>query len=109
MSAAQPDFRAAHDALVAEMIARGKLIEAGWLGLRMLLPADLSPEQLQHYRLAYLGGAQHVWSAMFAALSADHDPTPQDMRRMALISHELVAAGNELTAWRDRVNAKRGH
>jgi len=105
----QPDFRAMHDALVAEMIARGKLIEAGFQGLRLLLPKDIAPEQLAQIRLAYLGGAQHVWSAMFAAMSSDREPTLQDMRRMSMISSELESAGHELKAWRDTVNAKRGH
>lgn len=104
-----PDFRAMHDALVAEMLTKGKLLEAGFLGMRMLLPKDIAPEQLAQLRLAYLGGAQHVWSSMFSVMSPDREPTMQDMRRMAQISAELDAAGLELTAWRDRVNAKRGH
>lgn len=105
----QPDFRAMHDGLVAEMIAKGKLLEAGFLGVRMLLPQDIAPEQLAQLRLAYLGGAQHVWASMFAAMSPDREPTMQDMRRMALISAELHAAGAELKALSDQVNAQRGH
>lgn len=105
----QPDFRGMHDSLVGELIAKGKLVEAGFIGMRMLLPTDITPEQIAQLRLAYLGGAQHVWAAMFSAMSPDRDPTMQDMHRMAQISSELDAVGVELTAWRDQVNAKRGH
>lgn len=50
--------------LTRRLMDDGKLIEAGWIGLRVLaLPKDAPPAQLEELRTAFFAGAQHLWSS----------------------------------------------
>jgi hypothetical protein len=40
-------------------------------------------------RMAFFGGAQHLFGSIMGILDPGEEPTEQDMRRMDLISHEL--------------------
>jgi hypothetical protein len=92
-----PAERAVHDVLIKALVDKGKLIEAGFLAMRVqIIPADASPGQVSDMRIAYMGGAQHLFASLMAALDPDKDPTPNDMRRMALIDAELRAIEGEL-------------
>jgi hypothetical protein len=89
--------RAHLERMTKKLADEGKLIEAGWVGLR--IAADLinaPPDQLSEMRKAYMAGAQHLYSSMMTLLDEGEEPTEADMRRMALIDAELRAFGDEL-------------
>ena len=80
-----------------EFVDKGKLIEAGWAGLRATwLPPDASPRQVKAMRYAFFAGAQHLFSSIMNVLEADQEPTDDDMRRMMLIAKELAAFYDEV-------------
>lgn len=75
----------------------GKLIEAGWIGLRIAaVPLNAPPIQLEEMRNAFMAGAQHLFSSILTIIDPGEDATPDDMRRMELIANELEAFGEEL-------------
>lgn len=75
----------------------GKLIEAGWVGLRLTwIPAESSPIHIQELRMAFMAGAQHLFSSMLIVMDDDREPTARDMKRMELIAAELETFGKEL-------------
>lgn len=89
--------RAYLERLTKQLADEGKLIEAGWVGLRLaVIPADASAVQLEEMRKAYMAGAQHVWASVFSFLEPGEEPTENDMRRLDLIAAELDAYGNKL-------------
>lgn len=83
--------RAYLERLTRELADQGKLIESGWVALRLMtLPLDAPAVQLQEMRNAYFAGAQHLFgSLMSGVLDPDAEPTEADRRRMDLIDQEL--------------------
>jgi hypothetical protein len=55
----------------------GKLIEAGWVGLRLAVGLANAPPD------------QHLFSSIMSILEPGEEPTDADLRRMDLISTEL--------------------
>lgn len=89
--------RAVHDALVKKFSDEGKVIEAGFVAMRAtIIPANASEGQVSDMRMAYMGGAQHLFASIMAMLDPDSDPTENDLRRMSLIAAELRAFEGEL-------------
>jgi len=77
----------------------GKLVEAGWIGLRKgWLPEDATPEQVADLRKAFMAGANHLFASIMNILDEDRDPTAADLRRMDMIHKELDAFGKTLIA-----------
>ena len=75
----------------------GKLIEAGWISLRLaVIPLDAPAVQLEEMRNAFMAGAQHLFASLLTILEPDTKPTDADMMRMDLIDQELRAFGEEL-------------
>lgn len=75
----------------------GKLIEAGWISLRIAaIPLDAPQVQIDEMRNAFMAGAQHVFASIMQFLDPGEDPTDADMRRMDLIAAELELFGKEL-------------
>lgn len=75
----------------------GKLIEAGWVAMRLaVVPLDAPAVQLETMRLAYMAGAQHLFASIVAMLEPGQTETEADLRRMDLISKELDAFADEL-------------
>lgn len=73
-----------------ELADQGKLIEAGWVGLRLAaIDPDAPPDQLTEMRMAFFAGAHHLFGALMDVLDPDAEPTDADMKRMALIDNEL--------------------
>jgi hypothetical protein len=69
---------------------RGKLIEAGWIGLRLAaLPLDAPKCQIDEMRNAFMAGAQYLFSAIMTILDPGDEPTEKDLDRMSLIQDEL--------------------
>jgi hypothetical protein len=75
----------------------GKLIEAGWVAMRLhVVPLDASGVQLSEMRLAFMAGAQHLFSSIMTMLDPGVDEIPADLTRMDLINQELDAFRHEL-------------
>ncbi|MGO1078313.1 hypothetical protein [Inquilinus sp. CA228] len=89
--------RAYLERLSRELTDEGKLIEAGWVGLRLAaIPEGASKTQLQEMRKAFFAGAQHLFSSIMTILDGDREPTADDLRRMNLIDVELRSFAHDL-------------
>lgn len=82
--------RAYLERLSRELTDQGKLIEAGWIGLRIAaVPLDAPAVQLSEMRMAFFAGAQHLFSSIMTILDPGSEPTDADLKRMDLIDAEL--------------------
>lgn len=82
--------RAYLERLSRELTDKGKLIEAGWVSLRLAaIPPNAPAVQLQEKRNAFFAGAQHLFSSLMTILDPDGEPTADDLKRMDLIDNEL--------------------
>lgn len=91
--------RAYLERLTKKLADDGKLIEAGWVGLRLAaIPLDAPAVQLNEMRKAYMAGAQHLFSSIMTMMDDNAEPTEADLRKLSLIAAELEAYGNELLA-----------
>lgn len=78
---------------------KGKLIEAGFVGLRLSVMSPDAPHiQVEEMRLAFMAGAQHLFASIMTILDPGDEPTDDDIRRMGLISKELEAFAAEMEA-----------
>lgn len=76
--------------LTDKLVADGKLIEAGWIGLRMMsVPPDAPPIQIEEMRNAFFAGAQHLFSSIMTTLDPSAEPTEGDMEKLSKIDDEL--------------------
>jgi hypothetical protein len=83
--------------LSRKLADEGKLIEAGWVALRLqTIPLNAPAVQLQEMRIAFMAGAQHLFASMMSILEDGVMETENDMRRMDLIHKELEAFTKEL-------------
>ena len=79
---------------------QGKLIEAGWVGLRLAaVPLNAPAAQLREARMIFMAGAAHLFSSMMTMLDPGAEETEADLTRMDLISKELAAFEHELESW----------
>ena len=88
--------KAERDKVIAELskaaAGQGRLIELGWLALRMLVISPSASEvQLREMRFAFFSGAQHLFASILAVMDEDREPTPDDLKKMDLIDKELKA------------------
>lgn len=91
---ADPQFL---ERLSRELADQGKLIEAGWVAMRLhVVPLNAQAAQLDNMRLAFMAGAQHLFASIMTVLDPGAEPTGADMRRIDLIDRELAAFGEEL-------------
>jgi hypothetical protein len=75
----------------------GKLIEAGWVSMRIhAIPLNAPAVQLDNMRLAFMGGAQHLFASIMTILDPGIEETAADLRRMDLIHQELESFRKEL-------------
>lgn len=82
--------RAFLERLSRELTDQGKLIEAGWIGLRLAAMAPDAPAvQLTEMRMAFFAGAQHLFSSIMNILDPGEEPTDADLARMEFIHKEL--------------------
>jgi hypothetical protein len=69
---------------------QGKLIEAGFVGMRLACDLHDAPaDQLREMRMAFFGGAQHLFSSIMSILEPGAEPTDKDIERLDLINTEL--------------------
>lgn len=74
------------------LLEAGKLIEAGWVGLRLAaIPADAPAVQLDEMRNAFFAGANHLFASIMVVLDPGAEPTDADLERFTMISAELDA------------------
>lgn len=87
------------DKLCRELTDKGKLIEAGWVSLKLTtIPADAPQVQLDEMRNAFFAGAQHLFGSIMGILEPDAEPTEKDLKRMDLIHKELSEFISQFTA-----------
>ena len=73
-----------------ELADSGKLIEAGWVGMRLACDlVDAPADQLREMRMAFFAGAQHLFGSIMTILEPGDEPTDKDLARMDLIDKEL--------------------
>jgi hypothetical protein len=90
--------RRIHDELMKRFTADGRLIEAGWQSMLLLVvPKDAPDVQVKEMRNAFFMGAQHLYAALMCIMDEDAEPTEADMKKMSLIHHELEAFRKEVT------------
>jgi len=95
--AAMTPFEREMTALGRKLADDGKLIEAGWIGLRKVwLPPDATPEQVRDLRKAFMAGANHLFASIMNILDDDREPTAADLYRMDMINRELDEFGKTL-------------
>jgi hypothetical protein len=84
--------------LAARMLAdEGRIIQAGYVAYRSLfVPHDASPRMVTVHRIAFMAGAQHLFSSIMALLEPGDDYTPEDIKRLDSIANELTAFEQEL-------------
>lgn len=82
--------RAFLERLSRELIDQGKLIESGWVAMRLQSVNPGAPkDQLDDMRMAFFAGAQHLFGSIMSMLEPDAEPTANDLHRMDLIAKEL--------------------
>jgi hypothetical protein len=76
--------------LARDLVEQGKLIEAGWIGMRIAcIPRDAPQIQLDEMRLAFFAGAQHLFGSLMNILDPEADVTDADLAKMDSIDKEL--------------------
>jgi aryl carrier-like protein len=80
-------------------VDEGKLIEAGFAALQVIALQGRPDNQVRDMRIAYLAGAEHVWSSVISMLDAGTDETPADLRRMDMIQKEVDGIRAELSEY----------
>lgn len=92
----QAERRKIAEELSKKLVDQGKLIEAGFVALRiMVIPDDASSQQRSDMRVAFMAGAQHLFASIISIMEPGTEPTDNDMRRMGLISKELEQFGKD--------------
>lgn len=83
-----------------EFTDKGRLIEAGFAAFaHFTVPKNAPPVQLSEMQIAFMAGAEHLWSSIMNVLDPGQEPTEADMRRMDLIQREL-------DEWRGRLSER---
>jgi hypothetical protein len=83
--------------LAKKLIDQGKIIEAGWLGLKiMAIPPTASEVQLTEMRKAFFAGAHHLFASIMIMLEPGQEATKKDMDRLDMIHRELESFVKEL-------------
>jgi hypothetical protein len=77
----------------------GRLVEAGWMGFRIaVVHRDATPFQLEEMRMAFMGGAMHLFASITSILDDGDDATEADLSRLSLINDELQKFAGEMIA-----------
>lgn len=85
------DQRDAAVDLTRHLIDEGKLLDTGFAVLaQQLISKGASSEQLAAMRLAFMAGAEYMWSSILCMLDpSDEEHTSEDLRRMDQIQKEI--------------------
>ena len=89
--------------LTKNLIDQGKLIEAGFAAFASyVIPPNAPATQLREMQLAWMAGAEHVWSSVMGMLDPGEEPSEADLRRMGLIQQEI-------DKWRTKISERIDH
>jgi len=88
--------------LTKKLADEGKLIEAGFAAMQVLMLQNASAAQVRDMRIAYMAGAEHLFRSITAVMDPGLEETERDMRRMTLIN-------DELERWRGLLASHLGH
>lgn len=78
--------------ITKELTDSGKLIEAGFAAFRHLCISKNAPQlQIDEMRLAWMAGAEFLFSSIMVMLDPGTEPTEKDEQRLELIHRELEA------------------
>lgn len=87
------------EAITKQLIDEGRVIEAGWKSMEILVLAPTASSiQRAEMRKAFFAGAQHLFGSMLVATDPEGEPTEEDERRMTMIHRELAGFMKELQA-----------
>lgn len=75
--------------ITQKLAKEGKIIEGGWVGYRMLLSPTASQVQIDETRMAFYGGAHHLFASIMTILEPGAEATEKDMDALTLINKEL--------------------
>jgi hypothetical protein len=77
--------------LAKGMADEGLLINGGWLLFEAVFmpPGSVSEQQRHDMRMAFMAGADHLWSGLMVTMDQGDTPTANDDARMMLIQNEL--------------------
>lgn len=76
--------------LMAEMNAKGRLVEAGWISLRIAaVPQGASEVQINEMRNAFFAGAQHLFTSIMLLMTEGEEPKEADFATLEQIQTEL--------------------
>lgn len=69
----------------------GKIIEAGWEGLKLCggMSPNATQAQLEEHRMTFFAGASHLFASIMAMLDSGTTDTPGDLSRITKIHIEL--------------------
>lgn len=85
-----PEIRDVVDELTRMLTDQGRLIEAGWVSLRIMsVPDDAPPIQIDEMRNAFFAGVQHLFHSIMTILDPGEEPTEADLTRLDKIDNEL--------------------
>lgn len=87
-----PTLDAIVDDFTKQLIAEGRLVEAGFRSLIVTAypgHAIMPPDQNRMLREAFFAGAQHLLGSIMSTLDAGDDASEADMKRMSQIAAEL--------------------
>lgn len=97
MSEMQEDIKQIVETVTKKLVDEGKIVEAGWQGMKMLSISPQAPEdQLREMRFAFFCGAHHLFASIMNMLSEGGEPQSEDESRMDNIAGELKEFEREL-------------
>lgn len=78
-------------AVEADLIKQGRIIEGGWIGLKMMAYNHLNPVIAEEFRNVFFAGACHSFFTMMSMMdsSGGEEPTEEDVHRMTKLHEEL--------------------
>lgn len=76
-------------AIEADLISKGKIVEGGWISLKMMAYNHLNPVLAEEFRTVFFAGACHAFFTMLSMMTEGDEPTDEDVNRMSKLHQEL--------------------
>lgn len=75
--------------LTKDLADQGMLLEAGWVGYRLLCLKVPPHERADDKREAFMAGCEHTFASIISMMEPDAEPTDTDLARMDKLHKEL--------------------
>lgn len=75
--------------LTKELTDQGKIVDAGFVGPRLMAYDGVPEGQIEDMRRIFFAGAHHIFHSIMQVLDPGLEPTDKDMERLSLIQGEL--------------------